>query len=161
MKQTYEILVDTREKKPLPFPEHVSVWDRDRWHSQRTVGIRTRSHKMAVGDYAIEGGGVLVERKGSLREVAQNCMSRDRARFLDCLDRMHAAPERAVLVLEETPSSIVKQESRNQKVQGAIDALMDELIVRDISLILVQTNTLAQRRDAARLVARLLIAGAL
>jgi ERCC4-type nuclease len=161
VKKTYEILVDNREKKPLPFPEHISVWGRDQWCKQQVVGLRTRSVRMDVGDYMVEGGGLVVERKGSLREVAQNTMSRDRNRFLAALDRLKDSAERAAVVLEETPSSIAQQESRNQKVQGAIDALMDELIVRDISLILVQSKTLAQRRDAARLVARLLIAGAL
>ena len=77
MSNELTILVDSREKKPLPFPEHLPLLRSDLpalSRSSRTYRLRTESLTMATGDYALKGyeKQCLIERKGSLQEVAGN-----------------------------------------------------------------------------------------
>ena len=91
MKKEWVILQDTREKKPLRFPANLRVLDDKKpAYKQKmiTVRLHTVPQKLDTGDYLLQGHetDTIVERKGSLREVAMNCLNqRDRKRFIDCL----------------------------------------------------------------------------
>jgi len=87
-----EVLVDAREQRPLPLPARF-IWHSTRWdrpgtaHQFRVIPI---VGTLAWGDYCLKGfeRGCVVERKGSLEEVQQNLMSKDRPRFLKALTRL-------------------------------------------------------------------------
>jgi hypothetical protein len=73
----YTILVDEREKRPLPFPSHLVLWDPSSLPtSPRAVSVRllTRSARLLSADYCLDEPSplLLVERKGSYRELAGN-----------------------------------------------------------------------------------------
>lgn len=60
--------------------------------------------KLDVGDYAVPGGQVVVDRKQNLDEIAKNLTNRqDRARFLREVRRAHSAGLRLVVLVEHGP----------------------------------------------------------
>lgn len=157
---SWVISVDQREKTPLPLPDHLVILDptRPAWHAQpRTLKLHTIRRTLSEGDYALEShpSSVLVERKGSLREVSSNCLGRDRDRFLNCLNRLQRACAYPVLFLEDNPRRKHKDDDRG------LDALMRLCFERSISLVIMPTSTITQRRLAGERIARLLINGAL
>lgn len=102
-------------------------------------------------------GGTLIERKGSLREVAQNVLSNDRRRFLACIDRLAEAATRPVLFLEGDPASFARAADRDPSLRGALDELLLLLDERRIEFLLLPTKGISQRRIAAEWVARRLL----
>lgn len=160
MQREYLILVDEREKKPLSFPEHIVCLDdvKDPT-SQRgiTVRIRTQKRTIKTGDYCIDGHASVVERKGSIDEIAQNLLTTDgRRRFTDCCKRLRDETANPLLMLEGLVG--MPQVKPGKPHPGlAIDALMRILNEHRIHLIVLPTGTSGQRRAAAEWVARWLI----
>lgn len=81
------VRIDTREQNPLVFPSTLT------WHHGRTrhlFTIRTTSSKLPTGDYALAGFEEvsLCERKGSIRELRTNLLTKDRARWEGCVYRL-------------------------------------------------------------------------
>jgi ERCC4-type nuclease len=174
MNRQWLILVDTREKKPLLFPEHLTVLsDTQPAHTQATVTVRlhTERKRLETGDYLLASHPTttIVERKGSVREVQTNCLNRrDRARFVRCLERMRDAAVDPVLLLEGSPADLVKPLPANAYGQPgespagpALDALFSLLHEYGIRLLLLPNSTVANRRAMGEIVARDLIAGAI
>lgn len=160
MRREQLILVDEREKKPFTFPEHVVCLDPTRDPcAQRgvTVRLRTQKRTLKTGDYAIDGGTAVVERKGSLDEIAQNLLTQDgRRRFTDCCKRLRDTTDRPLLLLE---GLVGMPEPRPGKPHPglAIDALMRILQEYAIGLMVLPTGTAGQRRAAGEWTARWLI----
>ena len=130
MKKEWTIVQDTREKKPLKFPANLKVLD-DKYppHKQRMVTVRlhTVQDKLEAGDYLLRGheGKTIIERKGSLREIAKNCLNeKDRVRFIKSLEKLKNACTHPVLMLEGTPLLMERPCQNVPKPACAMDALM-------------------------------------
>ena len=167
MKKEWTIIQDTREKKPLKFPANLKVLD-DKYppHKQRitTIRIHTLVEKLEAGDYLLQGyeGNTIIERKGSLCEIAKNCLNeKDRVRFIKALVKLKNACEHPILMLEGTPLQMEKPCKNVPNPACAVDGLMRLIREYDIELILLPGKTYSHRRACANWVARLLIAGAI
>jgi ERCC4-type nuclease len=160
VKREYTILVDEREKKPFTFPEYIVCLDpnKDPCHqSGITVRLRTQKRTMKTGDYALDGGAAVVERKGSLDEITQNLLTPDgRRRFAECCRRLRDETARPLLLLEGLVGTpIIKPGKPHPGL--AIDSLMRILQEYAIGLIVLPTSTAGQRRAAGEWAARWLI----
>jgi len=167
MKREFILVQDTREKKPLKFPGNIRILDdKTLPTSKKTVLVRIKVVKKALetGDYLLQGfeSCTMIERKGSLREIAQNCLTKkDRPRFVRCLERMKEACEDPVLMLEGTPLEMMKVSKYVPEPAAACDALMRLLNEYGIRLFLLPTQTTSHRRASGEWALRLLINGAL
>lgn len=161
MKKPVVVRVDSREKKPLPFPENVVV-GRKGGSGLSTLPVRTVVDTLKTGDYVLQEHetGTIVERKGSLMEVCKNVRGRDRKRFLAALDRLAEEATRPVLFLEGTPADLARAEHRDPTLRGGLDELMRVCAQRDVHFLLLPARTPGHRRAAAEFLLRLLIAGA-
>ena len=163
----WTIIQDTREKKPLKFPANLKVLnDNFPAHKQRIATIRLHviEDKLEEGDYLLQGyeGNTIIERKGSLREIAKNCLNeKDRVRFVKSLQKLKNACKHPILMLEGTPLQMEKPCKNVPNPGAAIDGLMRLIREYDIELILLPGTTYSHRRACANWVARLLIAGAI
>jgi len=167
VKKQWTIIQDTREKKPLKFPANLKVLD-DSYppHKQRmlTVRLHTVKDKLEAGDYLLQGheDNTIIERKGSLREIAKNCLNeKDRIRFIKSLKKLQSACTHPVLMLEGTPLEMERPCQNVPNPACAIDALMRLMREYKIEMILLPGKTYTHRRACAIWVARLLITGAL
>jgi ERCC4-type nuclease len=166
MKMEWTIIQDTREKKPLKFPANLKVLnDNFPPPKQRMVTVRlhTLQEKLEAGDYLLQGyeGNTIIERKGSLREIAKNCLNeKDRTRFVKALKKLSEACEHPILMLEGTPLQMERPSKHVPNPGVAIDALMRLIREYNVELMLLPGTTYSHRRACAIWVARLLIAGA-
>ena len=168
MKKAWTLVIDTREKVPLHFPAHLVVLDDKTPPLQKkavTVKLSTVKERLKTGDYLLQGhrDQVLVERKGSLREVAQNCLSGDRDRFLKSLERMRDECRVPILFLEGSITKFLGMPSKELgdiQPELCLDALIRLTLRFGIHLFIQPTATLSQRRRAGEMVARFLLAGA-
>lgn len=162
MQRDFTLIVDTREKKPLLFPANLRVLNPDT-KKANLIRLHTKKEKLDTGDYLLKGfeESTMIERKGSLREVASNCLSGDRARFENCLIRMTEACKDPVLLLEGTPLELSRKSKEVPEPGAAIDALMRLLSTYSIGLLLLPTASSSQRRATGEWAARLLINGAI
>lgn len=161
MNTRYTVVVDSREKKPLPFPKHLVV-GREGGKGTTTLCVETITDRLVTGDYVLRGheAGTIVERKGSLMEVVKNVRGRDRTRFLAALDRVAEEAARPVLFLEGTPSDLARAEHRDPTLRGGLDELMRVCAQRNVHFLLLPARTPGNRRSAAEFILRMLIAGA-
>lgn len=93
------VLVDDREKYPVQFPANF------RWHNAShayLIKVHTKRVRLPTGDYALKGYEkyVLVERKGSMRELHNNLCTKDVVRFTACLHRMRKECARPILYVD-------------------------------------------------------------
>lgn len=170
MNRSVVILVDAREKRPLPIPEYLPVWDRvSPPHQPRahTVRITTRTTTLVTGDYALEGylDACLVERKAHLTELAENLTTPDHARFIRSLERLRDSCRRPVLLLEGDPLTLaapIKAHGRRPPHPPFLvrDLLLSTLLEYNVELMLLPTSSASSRRAAGEWVAAKLIAGA-
>lgn len=167
MDRDYTLIIDSREKKPLIFPANIRVLSPSSPpHQAKTnlVRVHTKKEKLETGDYLLRGYDTvtMIERKGSLREVATNCLNRnDRKRFIKCLVRMKDACSEPILLLEGTPLETLRKSRHVPEPGAAVDALMRLLTEYEINLLLLPTSSSAQRRATGEWAARLLINGAI
>ena len=165
LKREYVILQDTREKKPLLFPETILMLDETKppWF-RRTVRVRLRVEKfpLKTGDYCLLGHESvgLVERKGSLREVAGYCLTKDGCRrFASQVDRLKEEAALPYLLLEGTPMDLLRATKYVEKPGLAMDSFQRFLLNQEIPLILLPAATTTARKAVGEWVARLLING--
>lgn len=110
------VLVDSREKK----------WD----HIQKYFdnhNIPYKVQKLDVGDYALEGkGNLVIDRKHSLDEVAQNLCSKDDSRFWRELRRAYDSNVKLIFLVEYGKVHSISElarcgwKSKYSKVNGTI-----------------------------------------
>jgi ERCC4-type nuclease len=167
MKNEYTILVDSRERHPLLIPENIVVLDPNHPPDKgvgRTVRLRTRVTKLPEADYVLEDfpNTVVIERKGSVREIAKNCLNPvDRARFIRELVRLREGYKTPYLLLEGTPQTYTAPTGWIEDPGIALDAMMRLLLEYRVQLLLLPASTIPCRRAAGEWAARLLLNGAL
>tara|TARA_B100001093_G_scaffold518394_1_gene603034 strand:- start:2416 stop:2958 length:543 start_codon:yes stop_codon:yes gene_type:complete len=165
LKREFVILQDTREKKPLLFPETISMLDDTKppWF-RRSARIRLRVEKypLKTGDYCLLGHEktALIERKGSLREVAGYCLTKDGCRrFISQVDRLKDEAALPYLLLEGTPMDLLRPTTHVEKPGLAMDSFQRILYEKNVPLILLPAATTTARKAVGEWVARLLING--
>ena len=160
----HPIIVDRREKNPLPMPKSLEIWAPGSHPLQprsQVVQVVTVPKTLPTGDY-LHGGspeGCVIERKASLSELCQNlCNATGRTRFLNELVRMKEF-RRPVLLLEGDPQALESYMHRKVPVPGPVirDLLFRATADFGIWTLMMPTRTIAQRRAAGRWVAALLI----
>ena len=92
--------VDDREKYPILFPRSMKYFDKFR--KPHLIQLIIRKQRLRFGDYrlACDPRGCVVERKGSVSELANNLLTKDRPRTLRALHRLVKECRTPVLVLD-------------------------------------------------------------
>jgi ERCC4-type nuclease len=164
MKRTYTIAVDTRERKPLPFPAYLPVMVDPIRRTRTSVGLKTLRTKLETGDYHIVGAerAVVIERKASIDEVAKNVLtSVGRRRFTAELKRLNDCCQWPYIMFEGTPTQLSKPTKRNPDPYLAVDSLIDLMLGYNVPLLMLPSGSVAARRRFGEFAARLLVRGAL
>lgn len=101
------VRVDSRERKPLPFPSTIQ-WFPPGYGEPIRLRIVTETETMAVGDYLLAPWPDIsrIERKGAATEVAKNFLSRDRKRQFTCFKKLQASCRFPYLLMEFTPADV-------------------------------------------------------
>lgn len=168
---TLTIIVDSREKKPLTFPEHIAVLSPHHLPEQKVqipYRIRVQTKTIETGDYVLgDDGGVLytmpehplcgvVETKRSMSEVSANLFDpHRRTLFLAQLSRMRARFSKPLLVLEGGYDHLEDDQYVHPGL--AIDGLQRSCMQNGVHLTTIPTNTPRQRRLCGEFVLRWLI----
>lgn len=174
MKRSWTVIIDTREQKPLSFPETLMVLDPARLPTKSAgslvrLSIRhealSRKHKeVQYADYYLDGfpDRVIIERKGSVSEVALNCLNAvRRKRFVEELKYLKDRCKYPYLLLEGSYYKLLTS-TKHIKYPGiAIDALTELLMEYRIGQIVLPSNTPSARLATGEWAARLMIRGAL
>lgn len=118
------VLVDNRERIPLLFPKNL-VWHPTRGGKGHLVKVVEKSTKILTGDYCLGGykSGAVIERKGSLRELHQNLLTKDYRRFLSAIERL-AECQFPYLLLDMTPGDLATVSEYVPDPSRVVDALM-------------------------------------
>ena len=158
MAQSLIVLIDTREQTPLQFPSVIQVQGKNKTYG---FHIHTERTTLSIGDYCLENhrNGCVVERKGSLREVAMNCLSGDNTRFKTAITRLAESCRLPVLLFEGDYRSLLTPTTYVRSPGFAVDRLFQELLPLRIQMITCKSSSLVDRRHAGEMVLRLLIAG--
>lgn len=159
---TQIIVVDSREKRPMPFPAHIPFWATPK--RRVTIKLVQEVRTLKTADYILGGAPsqVGIERKADLDELHQNlCTASGRKRFLSCLDRLSSEFAQPVLFLEGTPAHLMRSTYKDVDPARVRDQLMSACAHYKVSLLMYPTATIPQRRVAAEWLASLLIAGGL
>lgn len=160
----YTVRIDTQEKRrKLRFPERLVCMDPRDHTRRRTVRLHVEEAPLATGDYLLKGyeGCTIIEKKGSIREVAHNTLTRDRARLIREFERLQAECSHPVLLLEGTATSLLTDSADVPYPGPALDGLFRLTTQYGIDLMVVPFSTASQRLALGTLVAHLLLAGAL
>lgn len=161
----YTVLIDTRERRPLPIPSHITILNPQLLpapDATLTVPITYRKAHLPTGDYSLDlPEPPLAERKVFPDEVTTNTLSADRPRFISQLDRLSEATPFPFLLLEAPSSTLFSCTSRSPNPAAAYSALLRLAIPRRVSLLLCPTSTSAQRRQAGYLLVLSLIESAM
>ena len=131
---------------------------------QQTIQLKVVRAKLATGDYALMGYEKLslVERKGSITELYQNCLTKDKVRFEACLKRLSEESADPWVLVEGSPSSLFKPNRHLPVEPGTvIDGLQRLLMAYNVGLLLMPAKSAGERRAAGEWVARRLINRAL
>lgn len=98
---TLNILRDSREKKPLPFPKTLHTYI-TRTGKAHLFCVRDKCVTMPFGDYALEGfeARCTIERKGSVRELQQNLLTDDYKRFMCAIKRLQDSTKFPIILLD-------------------------------------------------------------
>lgn len=130
------VLIDTREKRPILFPETIK-WYEARSSRGKLIVLEKKEHRMEAGDYALEGfvPHCLIERKGSLREVHQNLFTRDHRRAQTAFDRLCEATYNPYLLLDMSPADMWRETDEVTNPEKVFDALMNCVQERGLRLI--------------------------
>ena len=107
LQPTITMLVDKREKRPLPFPEVMPwVFGRGRHKIERLFRIAVdSSQNLDAGDYVLKGYEHVarVERKGAISELMQNLFTADRGRQERSLKKLVESCTTPYLLLDMHP----------------------------------------------------------
>lgn len=174
----FQIIVDAREKKPLPFPARIidSLDPNHPPEDQRTrvVNITLKRVRLETADYVLadEKGvvytspmhpsAVAIETKRSLAEIAANVLTKKGVSlFRSCLGRLCERFARPLLIVEGGLEALNQRPHNNVPQAGpAIDSLIRLLLAYPpVHLIVIPGSSPRARRLTADFVARYLIAG--
>lgn len=152
------ICVDSREKKPLTLPSELMV---DTGLVRPSlVQVRSVVSRMETADYAIQGLErlALIERKGSLREIAGNVLTKDVKRFTDELVRLRDHCRYPMLMAEGTLSEYLTPTKDVPFPGPTLDRLLRMLRQHEVHFLLLPASTISTRRAVGELLVRQLIA---
>lgn len=95
------VLIDKREKLPITFPASLKFWP-DRGLRPVFIPVSTKKVTMKAGDYALKGfeRTCIIERKGSVRELHNNLLTKDWARCKKAFDRLTVETANPYLLME-------------------------------------------------------------
>ena len=175
MLKEYTVVQDSREKIPLLFPKHLVMLDPAKRPSPTAVkSVRLNlsverlgdGHpEMERGDYYLRGypDRVVVERKGSIAELAMNCFRpRRRARIRDEAAYLASHCRRPIWMVFGSPRTLLTPTKSVPNPGPAVDCLLDILEEHRVELWIVPKPTLTtSRRAAGEMVARAMIRSAL
>ena len=153
------LLIDTEEKIPLLFPRSILVARGGGSDKPRVVMVETERLRLETGDYTLEGheATALVERKGSISELAQNLLTADYRRHRAAFARLSQIPY-PYLLLEGSPADLLTPHPpRCLSPESAFSAFCAHLASTPIRPILVgRLNTRESRLAAGTIVLHLL-----
>lgn len=170
--RSVRIVIDSREKKPLEFADHLGMLNPDCLPEQKSTSafrILKEKRTLEAADYVLaDEHGVLytlensssagvIETKRSMHEVAQNLFDSHRRRnFIACLSRMRERFSHPLLLLEGGFDHL--DEDDQYIAPGlVIDGLQRICMQNRIQLAILPTSTPRQRRLCGEYVARWLI----
>jgi ERCC4-type nuclease len=168
--QSVTVLVDSREQRPLLFPDTLVLWSvsgAGRKPKPKVLQVKTESIKLDAGDYAIRsyvlaGWETLagVERKLNLDELADNTLTDDRPRFLRAFRRLAQSYDTPYLFIEEWPDPWWTDPDMNTGVAQAVDSILQLTIEYKVRLIWGgrPLRSVIARRRAGELILRILLA---
>lgn len=163
--RTLTVIRDSNEQRPLLFPANLRVWEETvsspmLHESGVLIRIKTKKQRLPVGDYRIEEFGdiVGVERKGSIDELLQNTMTRDRTRFLKALSGFIGTYRYPILYIDMIPGELWKPHS-DLEPWRAIDRLFGTISLAGVDVLwgTRKAPTPAIRRRVGELVLRRMI----
>lgn len=155
--KTLTVVIDSREKRPLVFPATLEVWTRNK---AERVQVQTETAKLDAGDYLLKGfeDRAVVERKGSVRELAQNLLTRDQLRQGRAFRRLADACEHPYLFLHTTATSLLSANQYNSEPDRLVQKLAWALDKFGLHFILVPlTSSVASRRLVGTIALNLLV----
>lgn len=157
--KTITVEVDSREKFPLLFPATLRVWHDG---ALRILAVKTKRTKLDAGDYRIAGfPNCIVERKGSVNELAGNFLNpADAIRQANAFDRLSCACIHPVLLVEETPTSFLRQSLTSpEDVERVVSILFEKVAQYGFQLIMMpKTTNPSSRRLAGAMVVQAMLA---
>lgn len=175
----YVIVVDDREKIPLPIPKVLDMLS-PLGRGTTKVVIDVRRMRNPTADYLAgeetEGGkwsvfttphvpcAAVVERKHSIEELYGNLFGPKRENFTKCLQRMAAEWRFPYLLWDAEPTALFAPSPHLPKgidPGTVVDALMRLCYRYGVLLTVVPTSTLRKRQAAGEFVARLLLNAAI
>jgi ERCC4-type nuclease len=160
------VLIDANEQKPLLFPRSIMYYGNCGSRSGQRVRVQTKRKRLETGDYTLVGSEplVLIERKGSIVELVSNFLTADRARALSAFDRLSAACEVPILLLEGSPSDLWSQCSvdrvlgRGLEIERALDELCRIVVGNGLRLLWTgRCKTPTSRRHLGAFIVHLLL----
>ncbi len=145
------LLIDEREKRPLPIPPFLRVWDpSSSWENPSATRIRilTATTRLKTGDYVLQGheSSCIIERKGHLNELHTNLLTATgRRRFTAELERLRSSCAHPILLLEGSPLTLtaVRPPADADLVR---DHLLSLLLAYSVTLHILPTDSPSSRR---------------
>lgn len=153
----FTIEVDTREQKPLLFPSHISLYTGD---LPKRVRLRTLPSTLKAGDYRLLSHPTLacIERKGSVRELCKNFLSRDWERQLRSLAHLCSDYQHPYLLVEESVYALTTRREPNTNPDLLLQRISSILTRLPVRLLIVgAAQSIPARRRIGLFAASLLL----
>lgn len=111
--------MDDREKYPILFPANIRYYTSD--CRPKLIAVTTKRKRLDVGDYAlaVEPYGCVIERKGSVQELAGNFFTGDRRRAKSALMSLSGSVRTPVLLLDFSLADFYR-EAKNRPTPGIV-----------------------------------------
>lgn len=151
--------VDTREKRPIPFPSTLKLPRDLTGKKTHRIKIITKTIKLPFGDYRLKDYPTqcVIERKAGQSELLTNLRTRDYRRFLKALVRLSISCEHPTLLIESSPHLLATDPYDSYLPQGGLYKLDQEAMIQQLArlisdfyihLILIgEAETLMQREN--------------
>jgi len=151
------VQIDTREKQPFVFPATVTVWVKNK---PQMLRVRTERVKLAAGDYRLKEAqdkGV-IERKGSVRELAQNLLSGDQYRQGRAFRKLRESCSHPYLFLHTAAISLLGSSAFNPEPERLVQKLAWAVDKFGLHLVIVPlASSVASRRLVGKVALNLML----
>jgi ERCC4-type nuclease len=162
--KTVTVLIDSREQRPLLFPDTLAVWRNDGCGPVPTfLEVKTDKRALKSGDYCLAGSEDLavVERKLGIMEMIGNVLTADRTRFLRAINRFASSCKHPILLIEQMPPVWWAGKSNDLDVVQAVDLFLQQVALLKIHLLWCNATRAmcpTRRRRIGELVLRVMLA---
>jgi len=163
MHRTWTVVHDDREKYPLKFPDNLVTLNPESG-KRITIQIKKQRRRMPFADYYLleDDGGMRIERKYTLDEIASNCTTvKGRANFKIVLEKLQLRSRAPVLLLEGSHQKFLTPTQHQRYPGPVLDALFDLLTQYNIQLETMSGSTINARRTMGEWVLRRMIRSAI